>query len=96
MAAGDRVGRDESEGVSDEPGGGEDAEGGAELPVWTAGVDESEPRKTKDGDEGVGAVAEGEGWPERAGSAVRGSGVGCDGGAIAAGSRATSRRAEAG
>ena len=96
MAAGDRAGRDESEGVSAEPGGGEDAEGGAELPVWAAGVDESEPRKTEDGEEGAGVGSEGEGWPEWAGSAEGGSGVGCDGGAIAAGSRATSRRAEAG
>lgn len=68
--------------VSDGWGGDEDAEDGAELIDEVVGVAE-----------GSDAVAVGEGWPEGAGNAVGGSGVVCDGGAIAVGSRATSRRA---
>jgi len=82
VAAGDRGGGEEPDGVSDGWGSDEDAEGGAELPGVAVGVAER-----------LGAVAEGEDWSEWAGRAVALTGVACAGGAVAAGSRATSRRA---
>lgn len=96
MAAGDGDEREESERVSDGLGGDEDAEGGAELSGAAVGVDEREPRRTEGPEEGSDAVAEGERWSKGAGSAGALNGMACDGGAIAVGSRATSRRAGAG